>query len=83
MLLNLYKTAKDTTLVTFLSNDFEQERWRTAASKNAFVLLSKQRYNLAAAFFLLGKSILRILFSFITTCETCDRECLIEFEICC
>lgn len=53
-LLNLYKSAKDTTLTNFLSKDFDQEQWRTAAMKNAFVLLSKQRYNLAAAFFLLG-----------------------------
>jgi hypothetical protein len=56
-LLNLYKAAKDTTLTTFLSNDFEQERWRTAAMKNAFVLLSKQRYGLAVAFFLLANKL--------------------------
>jgi len=50
----LYKTQRDETLVKFLANDFEHERWKTAAQKNAYVLLSKQRYYLAAAFFLLA-----------------------------
>lgn len=50
----LYKTQKDETVVKFLANDFEHERWKTAAQKNAYVLLSKQRYHLAAAFFLLA-----------------------------
>jgi hypothetical protein len=31
-------------MLKFLSNDFTQARWRTAALKNAFALLSKQRY---------------------------------------
>jgi len=31
-------------MLKFLSNDFEQPRWRTAALKNAFALLSKQRH---------------------------------------
>lgn len=41
-------------MLKFLSNDFSQPRWRTAALKNAFALLSKQRFEYAAAFFLLG-----------------------------
>jgi hypothetical protein len=41
-------------MVTFLANDFEDAKKRNAALKNAFVLLSKQRHELAAAFFLLG-----------------------------
>ncbi|THH06398.1 hypothetical protein EW145_g4114 [Phellinidium pouzarii] len=41
-------------MVKFLSNDFNQPRWRTAALKNAFALLSKQRFDYAAAFFILG-----------------------------
>ncbi|KAF8477585.1 RAVE protein 1 C terminal-domain-containing protein [Kalaharituber pfeilii] len=41
----------------FLSNDFTQPRWRTAAKKNAFALLGKQRYEYAAAFFLLGDAL--------------------------
>ncbi|THV05992.1 hypothetical protein K435DRAFT_834441 [Dendrothele bispora CBS 962.96] len=44
-------------MLRFLSNDFTQPRWRTAALKNAFALLSKQRYEYAAAFFLLGNSL--------------------------
>ncbi|KAF9560394.1 regulator of (H+)-ATPase in vacuolar membrane [Mortierella alpina] len=41
-------------MVTFLANDFDQDRWRTAALKNAFALLGKQRFAYAAAFFLLA-----------------------------
>jgi hypothetical protein len=31
-------------MLKFLSNDFSQGRWRTAALKNAFALLGKQRF---------------------------------------
>ena len=41
-------------MTTFFSNDFTTERWRRAALKNAFALLGKQRFEQAAAFFLLG-----------------------------
>lgn len=48
LLLGLWKTAahhkEQTAMLNFLANDFEQPRWRTAASKNAFALLGKQRY---------------------------------------
>ncbi|KAI0082261.1 hypothetical protein K474DRAFT_1742410 [Panus rudis PR-1116 ss-1] len=44
-------------MLKFLNNDFTQPRWRTAASKNAFALLSKRRFEYAAAFFLLGGSL--------------------------
>ncbi|CCM05189.1 uncharacterized protein FIBRA_07398 [Fibroporia radiculosa] len=44
-------------MLKFLSNDFLQPRWRTAALKNAFALLSKRRFEYAAAFFLLGGSL--------------------------
>ncbi|KAF9229125.1 hypothetical protein BS17DRAFT_4921 [Gyrodon lividus] len=44
-------------MLKFLANDFTQPRWRTAALKNAYALLSKQRYEYAAAFFLLGGSL--------------------------
>ena len=40
-------------MAKFFCNDFTQERWRKAALKNAFALLSKQRFEHAAAFFLL------------------------------
>ncbi|PSS37598.1 hypothetical protein PHLCEN_2v525 [Hermanssonia centrifuga] len=44
-------------MIKFLNNDFSQARWRTAALKNAFALLSKRRFEYAAAFFLLGGSL--------------------------
>jgi hypothetical protein len=31
-------------MLKFLANDFTQPRWKTAALKNAYALLSKQRY---------------------------------------
>ncbi|KAI6047751.1 RAVE protein 1 C terminal-domain-containing protein [Pisolithus marmoratus] len=44
-------------MLKFLSNDFTTPRWKTAALKNAYVLLSKQRFEYAVAFFLLGGSL--------------------------
>ncbi|KIJ68609.1 hypothetical protein HYDPIDRAFT_24869 [Hydnomerulius pinastri MD-312] len=44
-------------MLKFLANDFTQPRWKTAALKNAYALLSKQRYEYAAAFFVLGGSL--------------------------
>ncbi|RXW19520.1 hypothetical protein EST38_g6323 [Candolleomyces aberdarensis] len=41
-------------MLKFLNNDFSEGRWRTSALKNAFALLGKQRFEYAAAFFLLG-----------------------------
>jgi hypothetical protein len=38
----------------FFKNDFTQDRWLKAAQKNAFALLGKQRFDHAAAFFLLA-----------------------------
>ena len=44
-------------MLKFLNNDFTDPRWKTAALKNAFVLLSKHRYMDAACFFLLSGSL--------------------------
>lgn len=44
-------------MATFLANDFSQERWRLAAQKNAFALISQRRFGFAAAFFLLSGSL--------------------------
>ncbi|KAG6911550.1 hypothetical protein DXG01_011852 [Tephrocybe rancida] len=44
-------------MLKFLANNFSEPRWRTAALKNAFALLSKRRFEYAAAFFLLGDSL--------------------------
>lgn len=49
----IYHPEKDKVL-KFLSNNFAEDRWRTAALKNAFVLLGKHRYMDAAYFFLLA-----------------------------
>ena len=43
--------------MNFFKNDFTQHRWSTAALKNAFALLAKQRYEHAAAFFLLANKL--------------------------
>ncbi|WVQ94063.1 hypothetical protein IAU59_001141 [Kwoniella sp. CBS 9459] len=45
---------EQTMMLKFLANDFELDRWKTAAVKNAYALLSKQRYEYAAAFFMLA-----------------------------
>lgn len=38
----------------FLANNFDEPRWRSAALKNAYALMSKRRFEYAAAFFLLA-----------------------------
>jgi len=43
--------------VKLLQNDFTTPRWRSAAQKNAYALLSRRRFLYAAAFFLLGDSV--------------------------
>lgn len=50
----LFKASKDARMSDFFKNDFNQPKWQTAALKNAFVLLGKQRFEHAAAFFLLA-----------------------------
>jgi hypothetical protein len=75
VLLGLWRSAgwhkEQTAMIKFLSHDFREARWRTAASKNAYALLAKQRYGkalfialrfltlveYAAAFFLLADSL--------------------------
>ena len=34
-------------MIKFLANDFELDRWKLAAKKNAYALLSKQRYGMS------------------------------------
>ncbi|XP_065333652.1 dmX-like protein 2 isoform X2 [Cloeon dipterum] len=53
----LFKSKRDVKLADFFSNDFTDDRWRKAALKNAFSLLGKQRFEHAAAFFLLAGAI--------------------------
>ncbi|KAL6940116.1 hypothetical protein ACO0QE_004005 [Hanseniaspora vineae] len=44
-------------MLNFLNHDFSEERWKTAALKNSYVLLSKHRDMMAACFFLLAGSL--------------------------
>ncbi|WFD29447.1 regulator of (H+)-ATPase in vacuolar membrane [Malassezia sp. CBS 17886] len=46
--------ADQSRMVKFLANDLAEDRWRLAAHKNAYVLMSQRRFVFAAAFFLLG-----------------------------
>lgn len=53
----LYRSQRDDKMAQFFSNNFGEDRWRKAALKNAFVLLGKQRFEHAVAFFLLANSL--------------------------
>ncbi|KAH3660558.1 hypothetical protein OGAPHI_007144 [Ogataea philodendri] len=61
VLVGLWRTSyghpEQQKMIRFLGNDFKQDRWRSAAMKNAFVLLGKHRYIDAAYFFLLADSL--------------------------
>ncbi|XP_051173146.1 dmX-like protein 2 isoform X1 [Leptopilina boulardi] len=50
----LFRNQKDDRMTAFFANNFTEDRWRKAALKNAFALLGKQRFEHAAAFFLLA-----------------------------
>ncbi|XP_052742471.1 dmX-like protein 2 isoform X1 [Bicyclus anynana] len=54
LLWGLFRSNRDEKMTAFFANDFSEDRWRKAALKNAFVLLGRQRFEHAAAFFLLG-----------------------------
>ena len=51
------RTQGDSRMATFFGNNFIEERWRKAALKNAYSLLSKQRFEHAVAFFLLADAL--------------------------
>ncbi|XP_043498193.1 dmX-like protein 2 isoform X6 [Polistes fuscatus] len=50
----LFRNKRDDRMTSFFANNFTENRWRKAALKNAFALLGKQRFEHAAAFFLLA-----------------------------
>ena len=52
-----FRSVNDTKMMVFFKNDFSEDRWRRAALKNAFALLGRQRFEHAAAFFLLAGAI--------------------------
>lgn len=54
VLWGLYRSKRDEKMTHFFANDFKEDRWRKAALKNAYVLLGKQRFDHAVAFFLLA-----------------------------
>ncbi|RZC84702.1 hypothetical protein C5167_047491 [Papaver somniferum] len=57
VLAGLFKVSKDERdkpLVAFLSRNFQEEKHKAAALKNAYVLMGKHQLELATAFFLLG-----------------------------
>ena len=53
----LFRTVRDSKMSQFFARDFTVDRWRKAALKNAYSLLGKQRFDHAAAFFLLSGSL--------------------------
>ncbi|XP_076005529.1 dmX-like protein 1 [Genypterus blacodes] len=53
----LYRSQRNGKMTEFFSNNFNEDRWRKAALKNAFSLLGKQRFQHSAAFFLLAGSL--------------------------
>lgn len=54
---NILQTVRDSKMLEFFMHDFNEEKWKKAALKNAFVLMAKQRFQHAAAFFLLAGSL--------------------------
>ncbi|KXJ76162.1 hypothetical protein RP20_CCG010172, partial [Aedes albopictus] len=53
----LFRSQRDEKMTQFFANNFNEDRWRKAALKNAFALLGKQRFEHAVAFFLLANSL--------------------------
>ena len=57
VLKHLFRTGGNTMMYDFFANNFSEDRWKRAAKKNAFKLMSLQRFETAVAFFLLGQSV--------------------------
>ncbi|XP_032873372.1 dmX-like protein 1 isoform X3 [Amblyraja radiata] len=57
VLWGLFRSLQDRKMTEFFGKNFNDDRWRKAALKNAFALLGKQRFEQAAAFFLLAGSL--------------------------
>lgn len=53
----LFRSKRDEKMTAFFANNFNEDRWRKSALKNAFALLGKQRFDHAVAFFLLANSL--------------------------
>lgn len=72
----LFRSKRDEKMTAFFSNNFSEDRWRKAALKNAFALLGKQRFEHAAAFFILAGAIRDAI-------EVSMSVCLWDHTSCC
>ena len=54
MAIALYKAEKVDKIMAFLQNDFTQQKFKIAAKKNGFALMKKGRFEMAAAFLIIG-----------------------------
>lgn len=77
LLASLFKMAGEARISDLLGNNFADLRWKNAAIKNAYVLKTKQRYSLCAAFFLLGGKVQEA----IAVAEHEDRSLVLPFLI--
>lgn len=77
LLASLFKMANESRISDLLSNDFSDPRWKNAAIKNAYVLKTKQRYEISAAFFLLGGKVQEA----VSVAEHADRTLVLSFLI--
>ncbi|CAB3399146.1 unnamed protein product [Caenorhabditis bovis] len=66
---HLFKTTRNQMMTDFFMNDFNSEHWKKVAAKNAFVLMSKQRFHHAAAFFLLSGSLKDAIQTILAKCN--------------
>jgi len=86
MLQSLFRGGNHKKLADFLMRDFRQDKHKDAACKNAFTLLGQHRYELAAAFFVLGMLQAAIMFDVVCEC-TCHSArwhiCSCSQLICC
>ncbi|OQS04943.1 hypothetical protein THRCLA_02860 [Thraustotheca clavata] len=78
LLSGLFRLAKENKIADLLANDFTEDRWRTAAIKNAFVLKSKGRHSLSATFFLLGNKI----YEAASMAQSADTTLVLSYLIC-
>ncbi|CAI5454853.1 unnamed protein product [Caenorhabditis angaria] len=69
VLTHLFKSARNQMMSEFFMNDFNSEHWKKVAAKNAFVLMSKQRFQHAAAFFLLSGSLKDAIQTILAKCN--------------
>ena len=67
LLWGLFRSVDDTKMGTFFKHNFSEDRWRRAALKNAFALMGRQRFQHAAAFFLLAGALKDAI-------EVCHKE---------